>query len=189
MRIARLFLISAAVLVAAACTSITIPGQSPGATIPPINLPSFQIPSFQLPSNLPSLPPIGIPTVAPGGDTTGMCALVTEAEMSSIMGAQMSVSESSTSQCTWTSPSFLPTVILRTGDNETIAIGKMIATTNGQDLTIGGFPAYYGELMGSLMWIDKSGRTLAIQVPVWSESGDAAVQKLSQIGTLAIGRF
>ena len=69
----------------------------------------------------------------------------------------------------------LPTIILRTGDNETIAVGKMIATTNGQDLTIGGFPAYYGEFMGSLMWIEKNGRTLDAAGPVWSETGDAAV--------------
>ncbi|HYI22249.1 MAG TPA: hypothetical protein VEX62_06395 [Candidatus Limnocylindrales bacterium] len=189
MRIARLLLVSAAVLVAAACTSITIPGQSPGTTIPPIpSLPSFQIPSFQLPSNLPSIPPIGVPTVAPGGATSGGCALVTEAEMTSIMGQAMSATSSSPTECTWSAPSVLPTVTLRFDSGESIATGKMIATTNGQDLTIGGFPAYYGEFMGSLMWIEKNGRTLTLQA-IWSESGDPAVQKLSQIGTLAIGRF
>ena len=64
----------------------------------------------------------------------------------------------------------LPTVTLRFDSGESIATGKMIASTNGQDLTIGGYPAYYGEFMGSLMWIEKNGRTLTLQA-IWSEIG------------------
>ncbi len=187
MRSVRLFMVSAAVLLAAACTSITVPSNIPSFTVP------SNMPSFQLPSNLPipsdfSIPPITIPTVQPGGATSGGCALVTEAEMTSIMGQQMTATSSSPTECTWTSPSVLPTVTLRFDSGESIATGKLIASTNGQDLTIGGYPAYYGEFMGSLMWIEKNGRTLTLQA-IWSETGAPAVEKLSQIGTIAIGRF
>lgn len=186
MRFGRLVIVSAAGLLAAACTSISVPGASPGTTLPPITIPS-SLPSFEIPSGF-TMPPIDIPTLEPGGATSGACALVSEAELTSVIGQQMTARNSSATQCTWTTATVLPTVVAHADGSQSIATGKLIASTNGRDLTIAGYPAYYGELVGSWMWIEKDGRTLAVQA-IWSENGDAAVQKLSQIGTLAIGRF
>lgn len=172
MRSLRVLLLAAIALAATACSSgIVIP------TIPSFAIPSFAIPSF----------PIDIPTVPPGGNTSGACALVTEAEMGAILGVAMTVSSSDTTECTWTSPTILPSVVIRYESGESIATGKLI-TSNGRDLNLGGFPAYYGEFASSLLWIEKGGRTLVVQA-IWSETGDAAVQKISQMGTTAIARF
>jgi len=176
MRLLRLLLPVSTLILAVACTSIT-PGTSPGATIPPVS--SF-VPS--------SIPPAGIPTVAPGGATSGACALITEAEMSSIVGAPMSVTSSEATECTWSPPAVLPTVVVRYESGESIQDGKLIAQGNGRDLTIGGNPAYYGEFAGSLLWIEKGGRTLVVQA-IWGRRGDEAVQTISQVGEVVISRF
>ncbi|CAN5723248.1 hypothetical protein BH24CHL5_BH24CHL5_10140 [soil metagenome] len=173
MRIQTLIVLAAGAVLATACTSIT-----PGATVAPPSVP---------PIDLPSVPPIDLPTVAPGGNTSGACALVSESEMTSMMGEPMTVSASEGTICTWTSTSILPTVVLRYDSGETIQAGKLI-TSNGRDLTIAGNPAYYGEFAGSLLYIEKGGRPLVVQA-VWDLEGDAGVQRISQIGELAAGRF
>jgi hypothetical protein len=167
-------------LVLAGCTSVTGPGFTipPGFTLPPLpSLPPLDLPSID----------ITLPTLAPGGNTTGACALVSEAEMSTIVGQTMTVRSSTGNECTYTSPSFTPSAIIRFDSGESIAAGKII-TSNGRDLTIGGFPAFYGEFAGSLLYIEKGGRVLVIQT-IWSLSGDEAVQKVSQMGELAVPRF
>ncbi len=170
MRSLRVLLLVAAAVAATACAVAVAP------TIPtPTPIPTFDIASFVL------------PTVQPGGNTSGACALVSEAEMGALLGATMTVASRDETECTWTSPSVLPSVIIRYESGDSIANGKLISS-NGRDLTIGGFPAYYGEFASSLLWIEKGGRTLVVQA-IWSETGDAAVQKISALGTTAIGRF
>lgn len=143
--------------------------------------------------NIPPIPPINpssignIPTLPPGGSTTGACALVTETEMSSIIGQPMTVYTNSGTQCSWVSAVVTPSVIIRYDSGETIDEGKQV-TPNGRDVVIGGYPAYYAEFAGSLLYIDKDGRVLVVQT-VWSLSGDQGVQKVSEIGELAVSRF
>ena len=168
--------LAAAGVLLAGCSS----GPGAGITIPPIGLPSMP------PIDIPSID-INLPTLAPGGNTSGACALVTEAEMSTAVGAQMTVESNTGTQCTYISPTITPTAIVRYDSGETIAAAKMI-TSNGRDLTIGGNPAYYGEFAGSLLYIDKGGRILVIQL-IWSLDGDEAVQKISQLGELAVARL
>ena len=147
------------------------------------------LPSF----NIPPIPPVnpsaigGIPTLPPGGSTTGACALVTEAEMSTLIGQAMRVYTNSGTQCSWIAATVSPSVIIRYDSGESIATGKVI-TPNGRDLLIGGYPAYYGEFAGSLLYIEKGSRFLVVQT-VWSLTGDEAVQKVSPIGELAVSRF
>jgi hypothetical protein len=162
-------------LTLAGCSTVS----SPGFTIPPITIPSFPI-------NLESLD-INLPTLAPGGNTAGACALVTEAEMSSRVGQPMTVQSNDGNECVWIAAQFTPSVIIRYDTQESIASGRL-STPNGRDLTIGGNPAYYGEFAGSLLYIKKGGRTLVVQA-IWSFSGDEGVLKVSQIGELAASRF
>lgn len=162
----------------AACAGATVPGTSPGVSIPPIVLPSG-IPT------LPPLPDIGLPT--PVNGQSPACQYVSEAEMTSLIGEAMTVSSSAGSQCTWSAADLSPNVIIRYGTAETIANGKLFAP-NGRDLTIGGNPAYFSDITGALLFIEKSGRPLVVQA-IWSLEGDAEVQKISQIGELAVSRF
>ena len=146
-------------------------------------------PSFNVPA-IPRVDPSalgGIPTLAPGGSTSGACALVSEAEMSSLIGQAMTVYTNSGTQCSWIAATVSPSVIIRHDSGETIASAKVI-TTNGRDLAISGYPAYYAEFAGSLLYIEKGGRVLVVQT-VWSLTGDEGVQKVSQIGELALSRF
>lgn len=143
--------------------------------------------------NIPAIPPLdpssigNIPTLPPGGSTTGACALVTEMEMSTIIGHPMTVYTNSGTQCSWVSAVITPSVVIRYDSGETIDEGKTL-TPNGRDVVIGGYQAYYAELAGSLLYIDKDGRVLVVQT-VWSLSGDLGVQKVSEIGELAVSRF
>ena len=181
MRLLRSAALVSAAIVALACSSVTVPTAAP--TGAPITTPTTELPPTPT-IELPPTPPINGPSVAPGG---GFCALVTEAEMSAIVGSSMSVSSNDSSGCFYNPPSFVPTIVIRSSPDETIEIGKLI-TTNGRDLTIGGNRAYYGEFSGALLYIEKGGRTLVIQA-VWSLTGDELVQKVSQIGEIAIARF
>ena len=89
-----------------------------------------------------------------------------------------------TGDCTITPPdSFIP-LVMRYGTSETIATGKLI-TSNGQDLTIGGSPAYYGEFAGGILYVEKGGQTLVLQAPLSTELKD----KLIAVANVAITRF
>ena len=167
MRLFKAVLLSSAGVLILACSA-------------PINIPSIP------PIVIPSIPPINIPT-AEGGGTGGFCALVTAAEMGQALGQTMSVTADEASSCTYTAAQILPSIVIRSDSGETIETGKLI-TSNGRDLTIGGNRAYYGEFMGSLLWIEKGGRTLTIQA-IWSLEGDQAVQTISRVGEIAVARF
>lgn len=160
------------------------------AACSPADGPGGPIPSY----NIPPIPPIdpssigdGIPTLPPGGSTTGACALVTEAEMSTFMGQTMTVYSNSGTQCSWISAAITPSVIIRYDSGESIDDGRR-TTPNGRDLVIGGYPAYYGEFAGSLLYIEKAGRVLVVQT-VWDLAGDEGVQTVGQIGEIAVSRF
>ena len=107
--------------------------------------------------------------------------------MSGLIGLTMTVYTNSGSQCSWVAPTVSPSVIIRYDSGESIASARLI-TTNGRDLVIGGYPAYYAEFAGSLLYIEKGGRVLVVQT-VWSLTGDEGVQKVSQLATLAVSRW
>ena len=162
------------VLFVGACSSGTVPGVSPVVTVPPITLPS----------NLPTMPDLGLPT--PVGGLSPACQLVTQAEMTSMMGEPMAGSSSVATECSWSGANITPTVIIRYDTGESIA-GAKLAFPGGRDLTIGGSAAYYSDT-ASALYIEKGGRSLVLQA-VWSLAGPEAYLKLAQIGELAASRF
>lgn len=190
----------ATIIFAAACTSITLPSVPPIPSLPPapsIEIPSFDIPSMEIPSlALPSIeipsfdvPSIVIPSldvpsspIAPGNS---LCALATPEELAPAMGtATVTMTPDQAGQCTVTPAGELIGVIIRNGEGETIEAAKMI-TTNGQDLTIGGSPAYYGELMGGILYIQKGDRVLVLQAPLANDLKD----ELIAVGNIVAPRF
>ena len=157
----------ATLLVASACTTISappsippinipslppinIPTLPPGRTLPPINIPSLP------PINIPSLPPINIPSInipdfsfppiqLPSGDATaGLCPLVTPAEMSQIVGAEVSVTSDDPNSCTYTLPSFATVLLTKTSDVDLSGVQFLMGDT-AQPQTIGGFPGVAGR--------------------------------------------
>jgi hypothetical protein len=158
-------------LAIAACSS-----GGPGTTITPIVTPSIVIPSFSVP---PQLNPTPVDGLSPA------CQLVTEAEMTSLIGEPMTGSSSVGTECSWSAETITPTVIFRYDTGESIQNAK-IAFPGGRDVTIGGNPAYFVDL--GVLYIEKGGRTLVVQA-IWSLDGDAELMKISQIGELAVSRF
>jgi hypothetical protein len=161
-------------LLMAACSSV-----GPGTTLPPIVIPSFSIPSLQLPPGL-TIPPIVIPSVDPAQSA---CRLITAAEAAGVLGGTVTTNADPAGGCTLIPSEGFP-IVIRSGTSETIATAKMI-TSNGQDLSIGGAPAYYGELMGGLLYIEKGGQTLVFQAALSTDSKD----KLIALANIAITRF
>ena len=152
----------------------------PGTTIRPIVIPSFSIPSIQLPPGF-TIPPIAIPSVDPAQSA---CRLITADEAASVLGGPVTVTPDPDGSCT-----FLPTgtffpIVVRSGTDESIATAKMILS-NGVDLTVGGAPAYYGELMGGILYIEKGGQTLVLQAALSNDMKD----KLVALANIAITRF
>lgn len=149
----------AVVALAVACTNITVP------TIPPIELPSTDVGS-QAPIS------------------GSACDLVTQDELTQIFGGAPTVSAESDGSCSITPPNQFVPMVLRYGEGESIAAGKLVAG-NGQDLTVGGYPAYYGELFGGILYVEKNGQTLVAQAPLNNDAKDTLVA----IATAAIARF
>lgn len=157
-------------LLMAACSSV-----GPGTTIPPVTLPTI----------LPTIPPQLLPT--PVGGLSPACQLVTQAEITSVIGEPMTASSSVGTECSWSAARITPTVIIRYDTGESIQNGKL-AFPDGRDLTIGGNPGFYVEVGGAVLYVEKGGRTLVVQA-IWSLEGDAQLVKISQIGELAASRF
>ena len=97
---------------------------------------------------------------------------------------QAAIEEQDDGTCNVTpADSFIP-IVIRYGENESIEAAKLIVE-NGEDLTIGGNPAYYGEFMGGILYIEKGGQTLVLQAPLSNEDKD----KLISVANVAITRF
>lgn len=167
MHIVKFGLLSAIAIAAVACGGAAAPTPAPtGAT----------------PTGTPAVTPTTAPgTVVPGQSA---CRLVTQADADAALGAGAKIEEQEDGSCNVTpADSFIP-IVIRYGDGESIAAGKMV-TDNGQDLTIGGSPAYYGELMGGILYIEKAGQTLVLQAPLSTESKDVMIA----LANLIITRF
>jgi hypothetical protein len=177
-------------LVAGACTSITIP------TIPPINIPS--IPPINLPGGggggLPSIPPINIPgfTIPPiGGGPIGEpsstpCTIVTAAQVGQIFGTQVLDSSSSPTDCTFETSLASAVSVSTTSDTDLSGIQFLLGNT-AQQSTIGGFPALSGTFLGQgAVYVQTpSGQVQVLGILTGTDAGTMA--KLQQIATLAVG--
>jgi len=138
----------------------------------------------------PAETPMGSETMEPGGEvdagSSRACALVTPEEVSQITGSQMSITAATANECTYGSAEIFPIFVLRFGFGETIEAAKMIIS-NGRDLTISGLPAFYGELMGGILYVERGSDTLVVQAPLQAE-GDIASQ-MERIAELAVSRW
>ena len=112
------------------------------------------------------------------------CALVTQGEMDAVFGGTATIEQSEDGTCSVTGPDSLIPIVIRYGENESISAAKMVVD-NGEDLTVAGNPAYYGELMGGILYIEKGGQTLVLQAPLSTESKELLIGA----GFAAIARF
>lgn len=175
MHIFKFGLLGAIAIAAVACGGAAAPTPAPTGVTP-----------TNAPTGAPTNPPAGTPTTAPGSvaPTGNACALVTQAEVDAIFGGTVTIEEQEGGECNITPPdSFIP-IVIRYGEDESIAVAKMIVE-NGEDLTIGGNPAYYGELMGGILYIEKAGQTLVLQAPLSTELKDPMIA----VANIAITRF
>ena len=125
-------------------------------------------------------------TATPGAVVGGQpaCALVTQAEMDTVFGGATTIEQQEDGTCNVTGPDSIIPIVIRYGEGESISAAKLVVD-NGEDLTIAGNPAYYGELMGGILYIEKAGQTLVLQAPLSTESKDVLIGA----GTAAIARF
>jgi hypothetical protein len=155
-------------VLAAGCTSISLPSLPPLQSLPP-----FEIPSGLLPSADPN---------------SGACLLVTPAEMSSILGAQVTVTESDTNSCSYTLPSFATVIVATTGDTELTGV-RFLFGDSARDITIGGFPAISGLAIGQPgVYVQRPNGQLTVQ-GILLGNDDATMQRLVQVATTAVARL
>jgi len=188
----------ATLLVAGACTSVTLPSippiNIPGGTIPPINVPGGTVP----PINIPTLPPINLPSgiTLPSGlvippialpTSETPCTLVTAAEAAQILGSAVTDSSSSPTDCTFISQAF-STVSISTDNSTDFTGARFLLGSSAQDTTVGGFPALAGTAFGvPAVYVQKP--TGQLTVLGFLGSDPAIITKLQQIATVAVGRM
>jgi hypothetical protein len=99
----------------------------------------------------------------------------------------MSITTSADLECTYGSSNIFPIFVVRFGcQGESIEVAKMI-TSEGRDLTIAGLPAYYGEPLGGILYVERGGDTLVIQAPL--QADDPLPAQMEAIAELAISRW
>ncbi len=178
----------ATVLLAGACTSISIP------TIPPINVPGasggITLPSFP-PINLPGssggavIPPIGLPVGSPSATP---CQIVTAAEVSQIFGTQVLDQSDSSTDCTFNVSLTSAITVQATTDTDFSGVQFLLGNT-AQQSTIAGFPAMSGTFFGqALLYVQKPSGQLQV-LGILTGSDPATMDKLQQVATIAVGRM
>ncbi len=78
-------------------------------------------------------------------------------------------------------------VVIRFGFGQTLDDARAILS-DGRELTILDSPAYYGQLAGSVVYIERGGETIVIQA-IWGFEGEESVTRVSQIGEAALARW
>ena len=173
-------LLTAVAIAAVACGGRTTP--TPAGATPTL---AGATPTLAGTSATPGTPG-ATPTTAPGTAVAGRnaCLLITQLEADASFEGATTITTQDDGSCEITPPdSFIP-VIIRYGEDESIAAAKLIVE-NGEDFTILGNPAYYGEFMGGILYIEKGGQTLVLQSPLSTEMRD----QLVTIANAAIARF
>jgi hypothetical protein len=206
---------TATLLVASACTTISssatnapiniptvppinIPSGITIPTLPPINIPT--LPPINIPSGItiPTLPPINIPSgftiptippiELPSADAnSGVCLLVTPAEMSQIVGAQVTVTSNDENSCTYTLPSFATVVLTETQDTDLSGV-QFLMGSSAQQQTIGGNPGISGVVLGQpAAYVQKGGTQLQVLGVLLGSDGDQVAQMV-QVANTAVAR-
>jgi hypothetical protein len=148
----------------------------PQISIPPIVLPS--IPPIVLPSGL-------IPTPAAGS----ACALITAAEVGSILGSAVSeADDNSPLDCTFiTGTTVLGVTTSQGGDLASI---RFLFGESVQDINVGGLPGLSGAIMGlPAVYVQRGSDQLQITSVSFSGADPNFNAKLVQIATIAVSRW
>jgi hypothetical protein len=179
----------ATLLIAGACTSVTIP------SIPPINIPS--IPPINLPSGgvtIPTFPPIINPSgginlpgvsIPPG---TAACTLVTAAEVTSALGTSVTDTSDNPTDCSFITPNFVTISVQSTTDTDMQGIQFLLGQT-AQQINVGGFPGLAGSVLGQpAVYVQKPASQLQV-LSILGGSDTTILTKLQAIAAIAVTRM
>jgi hypothetical protein len=146
------------------------------------------VPSIS-PITIPTFPPIVLPSgLLPSADAnSGVCLLVTPAEIGAIMGSPATVTDNTSKSCSYTFSNFSSVVVtIDTGD---LSTAKLLFGGTAKDLTVGNLPAVSGSFFGQPgVYVQRGGAQLQIQ-GILTGSDDAAIAKMVQIAQLAVTRW
>ena len=174
MRFAKFATLGLVAFIALACGGISIP------SIPAI--PSF--PSFAIPSGL-------FPSTEPGGSIdpgSGMCRLLTTAEVGAVMGSAVTITDSQSDSCTYTAAGTFATINMRTETGDLTAARFLLGDT-AKPITVGSLSGLSGTFVGSpLVYVQRGGDQLVLQ-GVLVGADDAAVAKVVALATTAASRW
>ena len=177
----------ATLMFAGACTSITIPNSSIPPinipSIPPINIPGFTIPPIVIPSGI-VIPPGAFGSADPN---SGVCLYVSPAEMSTIMGGQVTVTDNSGDSCTYMLANFA-TINVKT-DTGDLSGAQFLFGNTAKSVQIGNDQGLTGVFMGQpMVYVQRGGNQLQV-LGILTGSDDATMAKLVQVATLADSRW
>lgn len=175
MRLPKVVMLGLVAVIVLACGGVKIP------SIPPI--PS--IPS------IPTFPPGVIPTPAPGSSvdtTTGMCRLLSAAEVGAVMGAAVTITEGTSDSCTYTAAQTFATINVRTETGDLTAARFLMGDT-AKEITIGQYPGLSGTFMGSPLVYAQRGNDQLVLQGILVGSDEASVAKVVQLATTAASRW
>jgi len=176
--LARIALAVLSLLVVLACGGAPRP-----ATQPPVPTPTTGTPTQ---AGGATATPAGA-TATPGGVTgTGACSLITTAELSAILGAEMNQAEASATECSWFATTGFPGINLRFEEGDLGAAGASLA--NPQDITVAGHPAVVGSLMGVIVYVGRGNIQLVVQ-SVFTDDTPEVRQQIIRIAETAVGRW
>jgi hypothetical protein len=158
--------IFAAGLLAAACG-----GVGPIPSIPPVVLPSgLSVPSFVLPSG-----------ILPGG---AQCTLITLAEFQTAWGSSATEASTSATDCSFIPANTIVPIGISTTGGPSIP-GVKVVNAAGEDLNIAGNPAYFVNVAGESVYVDKGSSTLLVLATLQQGVRD----KLIAVANIAATRF
>lgn len=120
--------------------------------------------------------------VQPGNS---LCSLATREEVAAALNVpSVTMTPDRTGQCIVTPKGEVLGISWRDGQRgETI--DEVRQRSNGHDVTVAGLPAYYTEVVGGILYIQKGDRTLVLQAPLNSVSRDAMIA----VGNVVAPRF
>jgi hypothetical protein len=108
-------------------------------------------------------PTAGGPGGTPGqGGTVDPCTLVTAAELTTIMGEEMTQQPTEeTGTCTFTAAGGIPSINVRFESGD-LSVPRTILEQHA-DVTVAGQPAVIGSLMGVIVYVQHGSQMLVIQ--------------------------
>ncbi len=172
----RVLVAGVAVLaLAAACSSNSAPAASsvPGSTLAPVS----SVPGFTIaPGDLSSADPNG-----------GVCALISAAEVGSIMGTTATVTDNQGDSCSFTLSTYASVSLTLSTDN--LDTGRILLGNSATDINVGGLPGVSGLFIGQpMVFVQKGDQQLQV-LGILTGKDDATRAKIVQIATTAVGRW